>query len=88
MRLDSYRTRGSNGVNDVRTAGRWYLGGRPRGQRRIDRRPSDPRSRADALPGAQQPAQALVGRRLGHLPSRTASHRKRVSGKPPPESRP
>jgi hypothetical protein len=28
MRLDSYRTRGSNGVNDVRTAGRWYLGGR------------------------------------------------------------
>jgi hypothetical protein len=28
MRLDSYRTRGSNGVNDIRTAGRWYLGGR------------------------------------------------------------
>ena len=37
----SCRTSGSNGVNDVGTAGRSYFGGRSEANARVDRRPTD-----------------------------------------------
>jgi hypothetical protein len=88
MRLDSYRTRGSNGVNDVRTAGRWYLGGRSEANAgsTVDRPIPDPApTRFPGRSSRRRRSSIVVS---ATSPSRTASHRKRVSGKPPPESRP
>ena len=44
---NSCRTSGSNGVNDVDTTGRSYLGGPVRRQRPLDRRPTYPQIPCD-----------------------------------------